>query len=79
MTTKRTSTSREYSPNSLKTASALDTQVATLTAEETMDADQVDESDGISVNTDGPLNSTDETREICRMAASYHHHYKRST
>jgi hypothetical protein len=40
---KRTSTSREEYPKSLKTASFLDTQVTTLTAEDTMDAEQEDD------------------------------------
>ena len=66
MTTKRTSPPREECRKSLKTAASLDTQVTTLTAENTMDAEQeYDELEGMTVVTDGPFNSTDDMREIC--------------
>jgi hypothetical protein len=68
VTTKRTYTltPREECPKSLETAASLDTQITTLTAEDTMDPEQEgDQSEGMTVDTDGPFNSTDDTREIC--------------
>jgi hypothetical protein len=58
-------TPREFSPNSLETATYLDTKVLPLTAEDTMDAEQGgDQSEGMTMDADGPFHCNEDTREI---------------
>ena len=56
---------REESSQILEMAKNLDTQVMTLTAEDTMDAEQEgDQPEGMTVDANGPFNSIEVTREI---------------
>ena len=62
---------REECQWSLETAATLDTQVTTVTAQDTMDSEQeVDQSEGMTVDAYGPLTNTENTREIRREQAA---------
>jgi hypothetical protein len=55
---------REEHSKTLETATSLETRAMTLTAEDTMDAEQEGGiSEGMTVDADGPFNSTEHTRE----------------
>ena len=68
MATERTytpSSPREECQNSPETVATLDTQITKVTAKETMAVEQeVDQSEGMTVDEYGPFNNTEDTREI---------------